>query len=281
METNMNRRDFIRNTGLTAVAAMIPAGLMSSPLSVFYADSLDPGEEFSLLKLKSLFPEYQFPHAEYYSTRDFELAFKLYNCYGDRLKDAGEFSILKQVGKQPSYQIKSIRNASADQTSHAGIYDYYFTGKVRTSDNILATPLSWECETKIAPAPDAKAYMDTGHSWKGAFKNGKISYESGTYRTEKVITNKDLSWKWGLINAVQMMDPGTELHFSALDEMDMVYEHQVARFRKNQVINTGSRKISFRVFDVTGDGIIPTVYWVDDMDRVVFIITGMEAFVLQ
>ncbi len=55
-----------------------------------------------------------------------------------------------------------------------------------------------------------------------------------------------------------------EIHFSALDEMDMIYEHQYARFRKKQRIDCGTSNVEFSVFDVLGDGIIPTVYWVDN-----------------
>jgi hypothetical protein len=76
------------------------------------------------------------------------------------------------------------------------------------------------------------------------------------------------------------MDPKDEIHFSALDEMDMIYEHQYIRLRKYQEIDTGSGRVNFKVYDVLGDGLIPTVYWVDELDRVVFIINGMEAFVL-
>jgi len=63
--------------------------------------------------------------------------------------------------------------------------------------------------------------------------------------------------------------------------MDMLYEHQFVRFRKKQQIDCGTTKVEFSVFDVLGDGIIPTVYWVDNFNRVVFIITGVEAYVLS
>ena len=70
------------------------------------------------------------------------------------------------------------------------------------------------------------------------------------------------------------------MHFSARDEMDMVYDHQYARFRKEQSMDCGEQVVDFKVFDVLGDGIIPTVYWIDNRHRVVFIVTGTEAFVL-
>jgi hypothetical protein len=148
---------------------------------------------------------------------------------------------------------------------------------------LLATPLSWECETKISDNEAGVPYRDTLHQWRGSFKNGQVYYKSGLNCSKKKPSNKNLSWKWGIISLVQKMAEQSvpEVHFSALDEMDMLYEHQYARFRKKQQILCGSECLEFKVFDVLGDGIIPTVYWVDHFNRVVFIITGVEAYVLS
>jgi hypothetical protein len=169
---------------------------------------------------------------------------------------------------------------SADHPPAQRKFDYYFKGRIVTLDDALATPLSWECDTRVATGPDEPPYLNSGHTWKGSHKNGVVAYSSGEVSLKKTVPHDNLSWKWGLINLAQKMVPEDEIHFSTLDEMDMIYEHQYIRLRKYQEIDTGSGPENFRVYDVLGDGLIPTVYWVDELDRVVFIINGMEAFVL-
>ena len=280
MENIQNRRNFIRNTGLTAVAAAMPGNLLSSAFALFYADRFDPGGAFSLLKLEAMFPDYKYPKADNHSTDEFDLNFKLYNCYGKNVRHAGTFSFKKQGGTNPVFNVRSVRMVSADHPPAQRKFDYYFKGRIVTKDDALATPLSWECGTKVAKGVDEPPYLNSGHQWKGTYRDGMVEYSSGDVLLKKPLAHENLSWKWGLINLVQKMDPEEEIHFSALDEMDMIYEHQYARFRKVQEIDTGSGRMRFKVFDVLGDGLIPTVYWVDELDRVVFVINGMEAFVL-
>lgn len=280
MKNTQNRRTFIRSTGLSVAAAAIPGKLLSSAFAPFYADQFDPGEAFSLLKLEAIFPEYQYPRADQYSTSDFDLNFQLYNCYGKNVRKAGTFHMKKQGGTQAVYDVHSIRMVSADHPPAQRKFDYYFNGRIVAQDDALATPLSWECDTKVATGPDEAPYLNSGHKWKGSYKNSVVEYRSGDVLLKKPVPLDNLSWKWGLINLAQKMDPEDEIHFSVLDEMDMIYEHQYIRLRKYQEIDTGSGPVNFRVYDVLGDGIIPTVYWVDELDRVVFIINGMEAFVL-
>jgi hypothetical protein len=280
MKNILKRRDFIRNAGLTVAAAIIPGKLLSSAFAPFYADQFDPGEEFSLLKLEAIFPNYQYPRADQHSTVDFDLNFRLYNSYGKSVRHAGTFSFKKQGRTKPVYNVRSIRMVSADHPPAQKRFDYYFNGRIVTRDDALATPLSWECDTKVAKGADEPPYLNSGHKWKGTYKDSVVEYTSGDVLLKKPVTHENLSWKWGLINLVQKMDPKDEIHFSALDEMDMIYEHQYIRLRKYQEIDTGTGRVNFKVFDVLGDGIIPTVYWVDELDRVVFIINGMEAFVL-
>lgn len=264
---------------MVAGAAM-PGKLLSSAFAPFYADQFDPGEEFSLLKLEGIFPEYQYPRAKKYSTDKFDLQFRLYNCYGKTVRPAGEFSFTKQDGSKPVYNVHCFRMVSADHPPSQRKFDYFFKGRIVTRDDELATPLSWECETKVAKGANEPPYLNSGHKWKGSYQDGVVEYSSGDVHMKKPVPHENLSWKWGLINLVQKMDPKDEFHFSALDEMDMIYAHQYTRLRKYQEIETGSGKVKFKVYDILGDGVIPTVYWVDELDRVVLIINGMEAFVL-
>jgi hypothetical protein len=289
MSTNLNRRRFLQNTGVGALGLLIPNKLFSSSFGLLYHNGVNPGKEFSLLKMEKILPDYKIPPCDNFFTDNFMLSYTLYNLYQKLAVTAGTFDIAKKDGPTPSYKVTGIRKATADITieneSYKGKFrgNYIFRGEMAAKNDLLASPVKWECETKIADELNGLPYLNTLHRWKGSFKNGRVYYQSGSQHIIKIPANQDLTWKWGIINLVQKMAEQSvhEIHFSALDEMDMIYAHQYARFRKKQLIDCGTAKVDFSVFDVLGDGIIPTVYWLDNFNRVIFIISGVEAYVLS
>jgi hypothetical protein len=289
MSINYNRRRFIQNTGVGALGLLIPKQWFSSSFGLLYNNGVNPGKEFSLLKLEKILPEYKIPPCDNFSTDNFRLSYTLYNLYQDLAMNAGTFEITRKGGPTPLYKVTSTRKATADisieNESYTGKFrgNYIFTGEIATKNDLLDSPVKWECETKISGDKNGLPYLDTLHQWKGSFKNGRVYYKSGSQNIVKTPASQHLAWKWGIINMVQKMAEQSvhEIHFSALDEMDMMYEHQYARFRKKQLIDCGTAKVEFTVFDVLGDGIIPTVYWVDIYSRVIFIVSGVEAYVLS
>lgn len=289
MSTNLNRRRFLQNTGVGALGLLIPKQLFSSSFGLLYQNGVNPGEEFSLLKMEKILPDYAIPLSNNFSTDNFRLNYTLYNFYQELAMIAGSFEILKKDSPAPTYMITCFRKATADisveNVNYTGKFRgyYIFKGQIEAKNDLLASPVQWECETKISDDVNGSPYLNTLHQWQGSFKNGQVNYQSGKQHIIKMPVNQDLTWKWGIINLVQKMAEQSvpEIHFSALDEMDMIYEHQYARFRKKQVIDCGTSNVEFSVFDVLGDGIIPTVYWVDNFNRVIFIISGVEAYVLS
>jgi hypothetical protein len=289
MSINLNRRRFLKNTGVGAFGLLIPKQLFSSSFGLLYHNGVNPGDEFSLLKMERILPDYKIPPCNNFTTDQFWLSYTLYNFYQELVMTAGTFEITKKDGSRPSYLVTCIRKATADisieNESYTGRFrgNYIFRGEIATKNDLLASPVKWECETKIADELNGSPYLNTLHRWKGSFKNGRVYYQSGSQHIIKIPAHQDLTWKWGIINLVQKMAEQSvhEIHFSALDEMDMMYAYQYARFRKKQLIDCGTTKMEFSVFDVLGDGIIPTVYWLDIFNRVIFIISGEEAYVLS
>ena len=289
MNTNLNRRRFLQNAGVGALGLLIPKQVFSSSFGLLYHDGVNPGREYSLLKMERILPDYKIPPLSNFSSDNFGLSYTLYNFYQELAMTAGSFEITKKDGSTPTFRVTCIRKATADirieDENYTGKFRgyYIFKGQITARNDLLASPVKWECETKIADELNGLPYLNTLHRWKGSFKKGRVYYQSDSQRIIKIPARQDLTWKWGVISLVQKMAEQSvrEIHFSALDELDMIYEHQYARFRKKQLIDCGKTKVEFTVFDVLGDGIIPTVYWLDNFNRVIFIISGVEAYVLS
>ncbi len=102
---------------------------------------------------------------------------------------AGSFEITKKDGPTPSYKITCTRKATADisieNENYTGKYrgNYIFKGEITAKNDLLASPVKWECETKISDDKNGLPYLNTLHQWKGSFKNGQVilSFRFTTY----------------------------------------------------------------------------------------------------
>lgn len=285
----MDRRKFLQRSGLGVVAAMTPGHVLATSMAPLYTGQVDPGNEYTLLRINQIFPGYHFPYIRQFSTEHYNLNFRLYNFYADFVKDAGTLDIKRTNVDVPEFTIKATREAAADVITELNdtyipdfVGSYIFEGKIKTLNNLLATPVSWSCETRIVKGDSEEAYLNTRHKWVGRYEDQFVFYKAGSNEIQKGKINGELGWKWGIIHLVQRMSEQLvkEIHFSALDEMDMIYDHQYVRFRKKQLVDCGRGELEFSVYDLLGDGIIPTVYWVDNHHRVAFIISGVEAYVI-
>ena len=284
---SMNRRRFLKNAGLAAFAATVPWTLSVTPDSLFHlfrGRRLTPGESFSLLKLERVLPGYILPESNQFSTDRFKMQYALFNLYDIAFVQAGDFLFQRiPSGKQATFRFHLNRYANVGLTGSGEKYSYILRGSAVCADNLFATPATWECESKIARSFRSTPMPGTAFSWTGAYESGSIRVSTHGKSVVKNIALPDLTWKWGLISVVQKMAENVieTAEFSSLDEMDIVYARQAIARSADRPVKYGEDHITFRVYDLVGDGIIPTVYWVDQHNRVVFIISGMEAWLLS
>lgn len=268
------------------------AGLAQMPLmgwsegfSSMLSAGINPGGEFSLLKLDKLLSGYQFPFIGKFSTTSFNLEYKLYNLYGDNITFAGEM-LLNGVKQDDlfKFDFSSWRWADNGIKNRVNKYRYYVSGNVHCAVNDTFTPQEWDVSSRISLTEEGTPYGGTGLLNRGKSSNREVVIQTNGKPIKKSYGQTLLSWKWGLPAVVQQMAetslPG--LQFALLDEFDVIYQNQKLTFRKKVKLDCGDQRlIDFKVFELTGDGVIPTVYWVDSMNRTVFIISGMEAYVLN
>jgi hypothetical protein len=285
----MQRRKFIRTAGLGIASSLVPGNVLATSLAPLYTGNVDPGDQFSLDKISMALGEYQFPYASSFDSRSYTLNYTLHNFYQHFVKEVGSFRMERKGSGHPVFRVTMERDAAGDvitelRDTYTPVFDGSFIVKaeVKTAANELATPLEWKAESRISREGADTAYGNTLHRWKGSYTDGSILYESGSGMLKKGPVRRELAWKWGLIHTVQEMARKniSRLEFSTLDELDMVYESQEAILRKKQKVECGNGMVEFTVIDVLGDGIVPTVYWVDDHFRTCFIITGVEAYLI-
>lgn len=285
MEKIQGRRNFLKITGLAAGLVQLPLWGWSSGFAAMLSQGLNPSGEFSLLKLEKLLSGYKFPFTNQFSTVSFKSAYKLYNLYGNQAVWAGEF-FLESGTKAGNRRFDFLNWRLADNgiKNKDQEFKYIVSGHVKCKTDPTFSPEKWNVSSRIDRSADGVVFGGTGIINKGEITGGEIILKIAGKSIKKTFGLMPLSWKWGLPAVVQNMAESSmqELRFSLLDEFDAIHKNQILKNRKKVSLDCGNgHLINFRVFELTGEGILPTVYWVDNMNRTVFVISGMEAFVLD
>ncbi len=285
MNNTTSRRAFIKQAGIVAAISGVSLSAWSKGLGKLYSVGVNPGNEFSLLKLERLLPEYNFPAIASFSTDAFALMYDLYNMYHTNDSFAGRMKMTERVrGKKRINDFHNERLANNGVMDRSKQFRYFVSGNVVCNNDNTFTPEKWDVSSKIALTADAPAYMDTGLTNNGTAKNKQVRIKTAGKNIRLRYDNDALTWKWGIISLVQTMAKNNvnALQFASLDEFDICYNNQSVVHRKNSTIDCGAAgDIEFKVFEHLGEGIVPTVYWVDDKNRTVFVITGMESYLLK
>ncbi len=285
MNKTTSRRAFIKQAGIAAAISGVSLSAWSKGLLKLYSVGVNPGNEFSLLKLERLLPEYIFPEISSFSTDSFTLEYDLYNKYHTNDVFAGQMKMTERVrGRKRINVFHNERLANNGVMDRSKRFRYFVSGNVVCSNDNTFTPERWDIASKIALTADAPAYMDTALNNKGTTKNKQVRIKSAGKTIRLSFDNEALTWKWGIISLVQTMAKNNvnALQFASLDEFDICYNNQSVEHKRNKTIDCGAAgHVEFKVFEHLGEGILPTVYWVDDKNRTVFVITGMESYILK
>lgn len=283
MEQKQNRRIFIRNVAAAVGLSQLPLIGWAEGFSALLSQGIKSSGEFSLLKLEKLLPSYTIPPSGNFSTGAFKSTYNLFNLYGNNAVNAGDFALIStRSGESSHFYFISTRSANAGIKEKRRNFQYMVSGNVVCKNNSTLSPTKWKVISKISA--DGSAFHGTSIVNQGVVKNREIILDFGNKEIRKSIDNLDLSWKWGLIAVAQRMaeESIAELQFSMLDEFDHIFKSQKLIFRKRFNLDCGTGQlIEFKVFELTGEGVIPTVYWVDNSNRTLFVISGMEAYVLD
>jgi hypothetical protein len=273
----MNRRTFIRNTGLAAVATAIPGSFIAQILS----ESGVRVDEFSIKKIQQLLADYSLPTAENFSLNEYFLQYNAWALYPGNAISAGTLSLKREktaTGARTVLMQKRFANSGIKSKSRG--FAYHLKSWVETNGTTFEAPLKWDTETWIAD----KSGIDsegTRSNVTGSVTD-RININVAKRKTITLDCPQSLVWQRGTIHMVQKMaaENTDKLVFSLLDENYAILPAQQVRFHKKVTLVLNNQQQTFKLYDHTGTGTIPFVYWVDKNNRVVFIISGMESYVL-
>lgn len=273
----MNRRSFVRSGSAAACLWSLPVQALLGSVPAASRRGLDIGADFSLAKLDAALKEYEYPPAGRVDPRNGEWHYRAVSALSGL--GVGRLDLVRtEEGETIKYRFGAHREIP-------GKFVYRVEGGVEASSGDFPAVRRWESRSMISRGESGEATLNTGRTLQGEVRARQATIAEGGKTRVLPIPGGDLSWKWGIIDVVRTMAAkGIRTRaFSTLDEMDIIYARQEVRFRKNQTLRVGdgaTSQVNFQIFDLQGDGVIPTVYWVDEGGRVVFVVTGAEAYLL-
>ena len=140
------------------------------------------------------------------------------------------------------------------------------TAKMQCSNDALASFSKWQFSSQIVSA-QGEVFKDSALSKKG--------------RAPKKSTGP-YTCNWSLYEAVQRLgrEPGPPMNFTLFDHFDQLKPGHSLKFRKRAVVQLGGEDVPLYAYEQLGEGVVPIIYWTSEQGRLLFVISGIESYVL-
>lgn len=157
----------------------------------------------------------------------------------------------------------------------------HVTAEMHCRRSELSTPTRWNFNSEIRRR-EGGILPHTKLKKSATAEDGRITI-ADTDHEEHIALESEWTVNWALFDAVQRLprkkrDP---IKFAMLDHFDQFKGNQRISYREKIDITLGGRTTKLHRFDHLGEGIVPWVYWVDDRGRLLFAVSGLEAYILE
>jgi hypothetical protein len=164
--------------------------------------------------------------------------------------------------------------------------EQHIRATVVANDDQLATPINnsmeaWVDDAKRQPIErtrvEKQAQFTTDASGLSVmYLTDELGSTSETFDGPAVLG-------WLLFDAVQRLQGAEQkrIDFTLIDHFDQVKPEQRLTYRGQFDVPVRNRNVSFTAYDQIGRGILPTVWWVGESGRLLAVVSGIEAYLLE
>jgi hypothetical protein len=155
------------------------------------------------------------------------------------------------------------------------------SGQIACREDALATPRNWAWSSQIVAA-DGKPVKYTELEKSATAADGAVEISDGPHR-RRLSIDSPYAINWALFEAVGRLarEPFEPLRFTLLDHFDQIKRSQTLAFRRTAEVALAERTVRLHAYEHLGEGVVPWIYWVDDAGRLLFAVSGLEAYVLE
>ncbi len=153
--------------------------------------------------------------------------------------------------------------------------------KVECRTNPLATPTSWQMSSVVLDA-EGQPIEATKVDQTAVVGSKGAEVTTGDVTSLRKVPRPFTS-NWSLLDAVHRL-PGDEmkpLQFTLLEDLELVKRGQRLSFRESVEFDFGGGTQALHGYHQIGEGILPYHYWVDEHNRLLVVISGIRAYILD
>jgi hypothetical protein len=236
------------------------------------------------------------PQGSFNPDKDWQHSYRVLTLAG-RGGEAGTLHLRRRNAKKESFLLDVFYLKFLPKP-----YRHDTEGLMNCKMNALSTPTAWHFvfstsypENKNRPNFPQKRNAEKGEIYIDYFKTdpnssmarqaanyGKeIRYQDGS-GTHSIPKPQAYTINWALFDVVQRLPrkQGQTLSFTLLDHFDQVKPNHTLTYHGEQEIIINNTTLRLHRFDQLGEGIVPWVYWVDQTGRLLFVVSGIEAYIL-
>ena len=145
---------------------------------------------------------------------------------------------------------------------------------------VLSAPRSWELKTRLAEhAEEPGRYR---YSFRGELDDSRLRLHHGG-RTREQAVEMPVCGEWCLFDVVQRLplDLFEPTRLTFLKHYETALPGCVLRGLTAATVQCSEGPETLFGYQLTGPGTVPVQYWVDANQRLLFVVSGLEAHVLQ
>ena len=202
--------------------------------------------------------------------------YRIWTCHGygkSGNEDFGVLRIARSVGRGQTATLKVDRTLVT-----TGPLRHVTQAKIVCGPGPLGSPVAWEVVNRVI-GPDGKVRNELGRVAKARIRNGLIEITTGG-RTFSRPGSTRLVSDWGLFDAVQRLplDARSVLEFDVLEGLDLLKKDHRLSYAG---ADTRPGAPTLHRFCQIGPGVLPYEYWLDEAHRLLVVVTGSRAYILD
>lgn len=235
-------------------------------------------DDFSLRKVAYLLGDYTPPPmASFDPAGRWQQSYTMFVLNRPTGNKVGEFSLERAVKGRQSFAL-SVRTRRFGNSG----FSLFQQAEIQCRTDTLATPVSWVFDTKMARDAADQPYLGSGRRLSAAVANGALVVRD-RWRTRKTSIDGPYSNEWTLLEAVQRL-PGKQtkdLDYTLIGEYDTPQPGHRLAYRTHAQVTFASGPAQLTGYYDLGPAVVPTVYWIDEHRRLLFVCTGLVVYALN
>jgi hypothetical protein len=234
--------------------------------------------DFSLRGLKGLIDEYVPPPlGDFTPDGSWTHAYAMYVLIPRAARQVGEVSLTRKAQGSNGFTL----DVHTRRNSVSG-YSQFQRAEIQCKSDALASPVSWQFDTKLAMNASDPPYLESGRARTGAVRDGVLMIRDNI-RTARSPLPGAYGNEWTLLEAVQRLprEKTPTMHYTLINEYDTPQPGHSLRYRDQLTVPLKSGPLKLHSYCDIGRAVIPTTYWVDEHNRLVFVCTGLQVYALN